>query len=115
MDISDSLDQGVFMNRYKTVFVALAAIILLGILAAVGVVLYFKIAENYRVSDVQMALTEYYNVPKGEAMLIFDEKIYEKNAAFENGEPYLDFQTVTERYSTLFMWSPDENRMYYTR
>ncbi|MCR5727049.1 MAG: hypothetical protein K6G24_06250 [Lachnospiraceae bacterium] len=102
------------MKNYKAIFVALAAVILLGILVAVGVILYFKIAENYRESDVRMELTEYYTVPQGEAMLIFDEKIYEKNALFVEGEPYLDFQTVTERYSTLFMWSPDENRMYYT-
>ena len=99
---------------YKRVLVGLTAVILLGLLAAAGIIIYEKIAEKYRESDVQMPLTEYYNVPEGEAMLIFDEKVYDKNALYEYGEPYLDFPTVTERYSTQFMWSPEENRMYYT-
>ena len=99
---------------YKKVLVGLTAVILLGLLAAAGIIIYEKIAEKYKESEVKTELRDYYNVPQGEAMLIFDEKIYEKNAMLFDGEPYLDFATVTERYSTLFMWSPDENRMYYT-
>ena len=99
---------------YKKVLVALTAVILLGLLAAAGIIIYEKIAEKYKESEVKMELSNYYTVPKGEAMLIFDEKIYEKNAIFRDNEPYLDFATVTERYTTLFMWSPEEQRMYYT-
>ncbi|MBO4510480.1 MAG: hypothetical protein IKW90_03730 [Lachnospiraceae bacterium] len=99
---------------YKKVLVGLTAVILLGLLAAAGIIIYEKIAEKYKESEVKMNLSDYYTVPDGEAMLIFDEKVYEKNALFVDGEPYLDFPTVTERYTTLFMWSPEENRMYYT-
>ena len=98
----------------KKIFVALAAVIILGLLAAGGVVLYEKIADKYRESEVQLPLTSYYTVPEGEAMLIFDEKISEKNALFLNGEPYLDLPTVKEMYTAMFTWNPDENRMYYT-
>ena len=99
---------------YKKVLVALTAVILLGLLAAVGVFIYGMIAEKYKESEVKMELSNYYNVPDGEAMLIFDEKIFEKTALFVDGEPYLDLPTVIDKYTTLFMWSQEEYRMYYT-
>ncbi len=98
----------------KKVLIGLAAVIIIGLLAAAGIIIYDKIAEKYRESDVKTELSAYYNVPEGEAMLIFDEKVYDKNAVYENGEYYLDFSTVAERYSTLFLWNPEENRLYYT-
>ena len=98
----------------KKVLVGLAAVIIIGILAAAGIIIYDKIAEKYRESEVKADLSAYYNVPEGEAMLIFDEKVYEKNGLYLNGEVYLDLPTVSEKYTTLFMWSPEENRLYYT-
>ena len=105
-------DHGVYMN--KKVLIGLAAVIIVGLLAAAGIIIYDKIAEKYRESEVKADLSAYYNVPEGEAMLIFDEKVYEKNGLYQNGEVYLDLPTITEKYSTLFMWSPEENRLYYT-
>lgn len=98
----------------KKILVALAAVIILGLLAAGGVILYEKIAERYRESEVKMELSSYYSVPDGEAMLIIDEKVCENNIVFVNGEPYLDLPTVKEMYSSMFTWNPDEKRMYYT-
>lgn len=106
------VNHGVYMN--KKVLIGLAAVIIVGLLAAAGIIIYDKIAEKYRESDVKTELSAYYNVPEGEAMIIFDEKVYDKNAIYENGEYYLDFPTVSEKYSTLFMWNPEENRLYYT-
>ena len=60
----------------KKVLVGLAAVIIIGILAAAGIIIYDKIAEKYRESEVKADLSAYYNVPEGEAMLIFDEKVY---------------------------------------
>ena len=85
----------------KKVLIGLAAVIIVGLLAAAGIIIYDKIAEKYRESDVKTELSAYYNVPEGEAMIIFDEKVYDKNAIYENGEYYLDFPTVSEKYSTL--------------
>ena len=99
---------------YKKVLLILAGVIIIGLIAATGIMIYDKIQEKYRESDIKAELSEYYRVPDGEAMIIFDEKIYEKNAVFRNGEPYLDMSTIKERYSKLFTWCPEEKRMYYT-
>lgn len=96
------------------IFVAIAAVIILGLLAAAGVFIYGRIEERYRESEVKLELSTYYMVPDGEAMLIFDEKVSEKYALFKNGEPYIDLPTVKEYYTPVFTWSPVENRMYYT-
>ena len=98
----------------KKVLVGLAVVIIVGLLAAAGIIIYDKIAEKYRESDVKTELTAYYNVPEGEAMIIFDEKVYDKNALYSNGEHYLDLPTVMEKYALLFLWSAEENRLYYT-
>ena len=98
----------------KKVLVGLAAVIIVGLLAAAGIIIYDKIAEKYRESDVKTELSAYYNVPEGEAMLIFDEKVYDKNALYSNGEYYLDLPTVMEKYPLLFLWNGEENRLYYT-
>ena len=96
------------------IFVAVAAVIILGLLAAAGVFIYGRIEERYRESEVKMELSTYYMVPEGEAMLIFDEKVSEKYALFKDGEPFIDLPTVKEYYTSVFTWNPVENRMYYT-
>ena len=98
----------------KKVLIGLAAVIIIGLLAAAGVIIYDKIAEKYRESDVKTELSAYYNVPEGEAMLIFDERVYEKNALYVNGEYYLDLATVSEKYSSLFLWVAEEKKLYFT-
>ena len=99
---------------YKKVLVFLAAVIILGLLAAGGIVIYEKIAEKYRESEVQADLVSYYNVPDGEAMLIIDEKINEKNALFREGEPYIELAMVKDYYTNLFTWCPEEGKVYFT-
>lgn len=106
---------GDFMK--KGIFVALACVIILGLLAAAGVMIYQKIAEKYTESEVKQELKDYYNVPDGKALLIFDETIYDDNkkyALFKDGEPYLDLEIVKEMYTTLLTWSSVEKKMYYT-
>ena len=98
----------------KKILVFLAAVIILGLLAIGGILIYEKIAEKYRESEVQMDLVTYYNVPEGEAMLIIDEKISDKNALYRDSEPYIDLGMVKEFYTNLFTWNPDEGRVYFT-
>ena len=98
----------------KKVLIGLAAVIIIGLLAAAGVIIYDNIAEKYRESEVKTELSAYYTVPEGEAMLIFDERVYEKNALYVNGEYYLDLSTVSEKYSSLFLWNSEEKKLYFT-
>ena len=50
---------------YKKVLVGLTAVILLGLLAAAGIIIYEKIAEKYKESEVKMNLSDYIPCPMG--------------------------------------------------
>jgi len=65
-------------------------------------------------STAVMKLSDYYNVPAGEAMVIIDETIYEKNALYVDGMAYLDLDTVLSMYSHRFFKVQDENLIIYT-
>lgn len=56
----------------------------------------------------RMSLSEYYKVPAGEAMIILDDKIYEKNALLSDGQLYVDFDTVVQRFNKRFYWDAVE-------
>lgn len=61
-----------------------------------------------------MGLSEYYNVPKGEAMLILDDKVYEKNALLLEDHVYVDLDTVQQKFNHRFYWDENENLLIYT-
>lgn len=61
-----------------------------------------------------MSLAEYYAVPEGEAMIILDDKVYEKNALLSNGKLYVDFDTVVQRFNKRFYWDEAEQVLIYT-
>jgi len=86
------------------------AIAMLLILVAVSIVL----VKKYTPSDERMELTEYYDVPEGEAMVIMDSAIYEKNALLMDGTLYMDLMTVKERFNHRFYWDSIENLLIYT-
>ncbi len=65
-------------------------------------------------STVVMSLRDYYNVPDGEAMIIIDETVYEKNALWSDNMAYIDLDTVTEMFSHRFFAVPAENMLIYT-
>lgn len=65
-------------------------------------------------STVVMSLGDYYNVPDGEAMIIIDETVYEKNALWSDNMAYIDLDTVTEMFSHRFFAVPAENMLIYT-
>ncbi len=80
------------------------------IIIAVSIVLVRK----YTPSDERMELSEYYVVPEGEAMVIMDDAIYEKNALLIDGTLYMDINTITERFNHRFYWDSIENLLIYT-
>lgn len=65
-------------------------------------------------SKETMSLTDYYHVPAGEAMIILDDKIYEKNALLSDGQLYVDFDTVVQRFNKRFYWDAVEQVLIYT-
>lgn len=98
----------------KKAVIGLVLVIILGALALVGYKIYDNYQEKHRESEIVMPLEQYYQVPSGEAMIIFDETVYEKNAYIKNDEIYIDMDTVKERYGLKLFWAEEEGRVYYT-
>lgn len=89
---------------------------ILGTVLALGIILIIGIAALVRYlspGTEVMKLSEYYNVPKGEAMIILDDKIYEKNALLLEDAIYVDLDTVTEKFNKRFYWDAGENVLVY--
>lgn len=61
-----------------------------------------------------MGLAEYYNVPKGQVMMILDDKVYEKNCLLLEGHIYVDLGTVQEKFNKRFYWDENEKLLVYT-
>lgn len=99
---------------YKKIIVILAIVVVLGIAGIVGLNIYENYVEEHRESDIVMPLAEHYGIPAGEAMIIVDEGIYDKNALWKNDEPYLDMDTAVKKYNHRFFWDEGEGRMYFT-
>ena len=100
--------------KKKLIAAAIAAVVV--IIAAVILVSGFvkQYREKRRPSDVVMKLSDYYKIPDGEAMIILDEKVYEKNALWRNNTAYLDLDSVRSMYNHRFFWVEEENQLIFT-
>ena len=101
------------MSR-KLIYAAAAAVIVLTAAVVIGRSVVQEYRDKRTPSEVVMPLTEYYDIPDGEAMLIIDETVYDRNALWRNGTAYLDLDTVSEMYIHRFFWVEDEQLMIYT-
>ncbi len=92
----------------QAVIGTLLVLVLILVLGAVTLVKYLSPGKE------KMSLADYYHVPAGEAMIILDDKIYEKNAMIFGGELYVDFDTVVQRFNKRFYWDNAEQVLIYT-
>lgn len=97
------------MKKQIATIAVIASIIIVAIVVIAGMVI-----EKNTPSDERMSLADYYAVPENEAMLIFDDKVYEKNALWYENHPYLDLETVMTTFNHRFFWSENENLLLYT-
>lgn len=100
--------------KKKLIYAGIAAMVV--IVAACILVSGFlkQYREKKAPSTVVMSLIDYYHVADGEAMIILDEKIYEKTALWRNNTAYLDLDSVTDMYDHRFFWVEEENLLIYT-
>lgn len=92
-------------------------ITVIGTVAVVVVVLAIAISyivEKNTPSKEVKALSEYYQVPEGEAMVIMDDIVYEKNAKLLDGVLYMDLDTIKVQFNKRFYWDAIENVLIYT-
>ena len=100
------------MRRYIGVLVAAAVIVVA--VTILGMMLYKDYQDKHKPSDVVMPLAQYYSLSADEGLIIIDETVYEKKAAWRNGTAYLDLNTVLEMYDNRFFWVGQENTLFYS-
>lgn len=87
--------------------------------SAVAVIILIILAASMIVkvmtpSNEVMQLTNYYQVPDSEVMVILQDDIYEKNGLLIDGRVYIDFDTVVQQFNHRFYWDNNENILTYT-
>ena len=80
---------------------------------AIIIIIASVIIKKITPSDQVMNLTEYYQVDKGEVLLIMQDHIYEQRAIMEEGTIYLDYETVVGEFNKRFYWDANENVLSY--
>ncbi len=81
---------------------------------AIMIIIAAVIIKKITPSDKVMNLTEYYQVNKGEVLVIMQDHIYEQRAILEDGTIYLDYDTIIEKFNKRFYWDANENILSYT-
>ena len=91
----------------------LAAVILIVIVAAIGII--SRIVEKYTPSQEVMSSQEYFAVSDEKQLaLVMQDEVSVYKGLVENGIPYLDYQAVKEYLNDRFYWDADANLMVYT-
>lgn len=72
------------------------------------------VIKKFTPSKEIMNLTEYYQLNADEAAVILQDRIYDKNGLFKNGNVYLDYDTVTGLFNKRFYWDNNEKILSYT-
>lgn len=80
---------------------------------AIIIIIASVIIKKITPSDQVMNLTDYYQVDKGEVLVIMQDHIYEKRAILEEGTIYLDYETVIGEFNKRFYWDANENILSY--
>lgn len=97
----------------KRVVPILAAVILIVIVAAIGII--SKIVESYTPSDEVMNPTDYFGVSQeNDLALVFRNEVVSNKGFLDQDTPYLDYQTVKDYLNDRFYWDANANLMVYT-
>ena len=98
------------MNRrgkYAIIGLVFAAIVII-------ITISSAIIKKYKPSKEVMDLDDYYVVNEDEALVVFQDGIYEKKAIFEDGAIYLDYDTTVNLLNKRFYWDTKENLLIFT-
>ena len=86
-------------------------LILLVLLIAVGT----KIIQKYIPSKEHQDMTEYYHLQADDDIsLVVDHEVLETPGKYIDGEVYVDYETVHDRFNDRFYWDANENVLLYT-
>jgi spore germination protein YaaH len=78
------------------------------------VALAFMIVDKYTPSKEVIPITQYYEVEDSQILVILQDEIYEKKGLLQDGEVYVDYDTVVQFFNHRFYWDYNENILTYT-
>ena len=91
--------------------IVLIVLILLVLLITVGT----KIIQKYIPSKEHQDMTEYYHLQADDDIsLVVDHEVLETPGKYIDGEVYVDYETVHDRFNDRFYWDANENVLLYT-
>lgn len=88
--------------------------IIVVVFAVVVIIISSAIIKKYKPSKEVKDLNDHYVVNEDEALVIFQDGIYEKKAIYEDGAIYLDYDTTVSLLNKRFYWDTKENLLVYT-
>ncbi len=94
-------------GRYTIIGLVFAVIVII-------ITISLAIIKKYKPSKEVMDLNDYYLVNEDEALIVFQDGIYEKKAIFEDGAIYLDYDTAVNLLNKRFYWDTKENLLILT-
>lgn len=98
------------MDKNAKIGIIGGTVALLIIVIVVATTIIGKLTPSKEVKD----LTDYYQVPQGEALVIMDDVKYEKYAKVIDGVYYMDLETITTMFNHRFYFDTNENVLIYT-
>ncbi len=72
------------------------------------------VVKRFTPSDEHMELKNYYPVKGKEVQVILQDTLYEKKGILQDGQVYLDYETVKDIFNDRFYWDENENILSYT-
>lgn len=97
----------------KKVLPVLAALILIVIVAAIGII--SKVVEKYTPSDETVTAQEYFGISQNDQIaLIMQDELAQEKGLNEGGTMYLNYEAVKNYLNSRFYWDANENLMVYT-
>lgn len=95
-------------------FIPVLAVITL-IIIVILITAAARFIERFIPSKEVMELKKYYNLTQEDDMaIVLDDAVLDTNCKYIDGEVYIDFDTVQDKFNERFYWDSSENVLLYT-
>lgn len=97
----------------KKLLPVLAAVVLIAILAAIGII--GKMVDKYIPTEERMDSAEYYGITEeGQAPVILQDELAPEMSMIVDGMAYLNYRTVKDNLNSRFYWDAEEELLFYS-
>lgn len=96
-------------HRRKQAAISTVIVLLIITIGALAI-LTKKLSPSKKVMD----LNDYYKVKKNEIVIVLENEIQEEKGIIEDGQVYVNYNTVVEHINSRFYWDENESILIYT-